>query len=43
MKCTICLSEYRITIVKGNPYCFRCEPHVSLEQYGIVRPIRRDK
>ena len=42
MKCFMCGSEYRITIIKDKAYCFRCESDYALEQYRIVRPIKRE-
>jgi len=41
MKCFMCGSEYRITIIKDKAYCFRCESDYALEQYRIVRPMKR--
>ena len=41
MKCYTCGSEYRITLVKGKPYCFACEADVSMVQYGIVRQFEK--
>ena len=41
MKCSKCGSEFRITVVKGEFYCFECELDASLEAYGIVTPIKR--
>ena len=40
MKCSICGGQLRITIIKGKAYCFRCELDGSMEQYGLVRPIK---
>lgn len=40
MKCYVCGSEYRITIVKDKAYCFKCESDFALEQYGLVRAIK---
>jgi hypothetical protein len=40
MKCLICGGEYRLTMIKGKTYCFKCEIDVSMEQYGIVRQIK---
>jgi len=43
MKCSSCGSQYRITFVKGRPYCFQCEVDASFEAYGLVRPIRKER
>lgn len=40
MKCYTCGSEFRITFVKGKPYCFRCEPDASAIAYGIIQKIK---
>jgi hypothetical protein len=40
MKCFTCGSEYRITLIKGKPYCFQCEADASLVAFGLVRPIK---
>ena len=41
MKCSKCGSQFRITIVKGEFYCFECELDASLEAYGLIKPIKR--
>jgi hypothetical protein len=40
MKCFTCGSELRLTVINGKTYCFRCEADASMEQYGIIRPIK---
>jgi hypothetical protein len=42
MKCYMCGGQYRITIIKGKPYCHRCEADFALEEYGLVRTIKRE-
>jgi ribosomal protein L37AE/L43A len=43
MKCYTCGSELRITLVKGKPYCFRCEADASLVAYGVIRLDKGEK
>jgi hypothetical protein len=43
MKCYTCGSEFRISFVKGKPYCFQCEVDASLVAYGIIRPDKGEK
>ena len=40
MKCCMCGSELRLTMIKGKTYCFRCEADASLQAYGVVRQIK---
>lgn len=41
MKCIMCGGEFRITMIKNEPYCFRCEADASLEAFGVIRRIRK--
>jgi hypothetical protein len=43
MKCYMCGSEFRITFVKGKPYCFQCEGDASLVAYGVIRLDKGEK
>jgi len=40
MKCCECGSQFRITIVKGKPYCFECEENASLVAVGLIRVVK---
>lgn len=37
MKCYTCGLKFRISFVKGKPYCFRCEADASLVAFGLIR------
>jgi hypothetical protein len=39
MKCYLCGTQFRLTMVGGRTYCFECESDISLEVYGVVRSI----
>ena len=42
MRCCLCGSEFRITLINNEPYCFRCEADASLEAFGVIRRIRKE-